>query len=157
MPDVVDYELKVNNEPTEVTAPVGATLLEVLRERVLLTGTKRGCNQGVCGACTVWLDGQPVRACLTLAINVGERAVTTIEGIAEGGELSRLQRAFIDHGATQCGFCTPGIVMCLESFLKDNPRPSADEVRGALSGQLCRCTGYVKIVDAALAAAEGGQ
>ena len=145
--------LEVNGESTRVLAAPYATLLEVLREQLSLTGTKRGCNQGVCGACTVWLDGQPVRACLTLAANVGTRAITTIEGIAQRGVLSRLQHAFLEHGAAQCGFCTSGMLMNLEAYLREHPAPSRAELRAALSGQLCRCTGYSKIIDAALAAA----
>lgn len=153
MSNRMDYEMTVNGETLAVRAAVAATLLEVLREVLCLTGTKRGCNQGVCGACTVWLDGMPVRSCLTLAANVGEREVTTIEGMAPAGQLSPLQACFVEHGAMQCGFCTSGMVMCLEAFLKAHPAPKREEVREALSGQLCRCTGYVKIIDAALAAA----
>jgi aerobic-type carbon monoxide dehydrogenase small subunit (CoxS/CutS family) len=151
--DLLSYELNVNDEAVQVSAASHATLLEVLRENLFLTGTKRGCNQGVCGACTIWLDHRPVRSCLTLAANVGQRAVTTIEGIAIGGTLSSLQRCFVEHGAAQCGFCTSGMIMNLEWFLRENPAPTRDEVREALSGQFCRCTGYMKIIDATLAAA----
>lgn len=154
MNDRMNYELTVNDEAMAVAAAPSSTLLEVLREDLRLTGAKRGCNQGVCGACTVWLDGRPVRSCLTLAANVGERKVTTVEGIAKDGILSSLQRCFIEHGATQCGFCTSGMVMSMEAFLKEHPEPTRDDVRKGLSGQLCRCTGYVKIIDAALAAAK---
>jgi aerobic carbon-monoxide dehydrogenase small subunit len=153
MRDTLTYTLQVNGEPLDVQSSAAATLLDVLRYELGLTGSKRGCNQGVCGACTVLLDGVPVRGCLTLAANVGDRPVTTVEGLAQGGALSRVQQAFLDSGAIQCGFCTPGIVLTLEAFLRDHKRPSADEIRHALSGNLCRCSGYVKIVDAAIRAA----
>lgn len=153
MRDLLDYEITVNGEPLAVRARAGATLLEVLRTECGLTGTKRGCDQGVCGACTVLLDGRPVRGCLTLAANVGMRPVTTVEGFAKGSALHPVQQALLDTGAIQCGFCTPGIVVTLEAFLRENPRPTANEVRHGLSGNLCRCSGYVKIVEAALRAA----
>jgi aerobic-type carbon monoxide dehydrogenase small subunit (CoxS/CutS family) len=153
MSDTLAYELHVNGEALSVRSGAAATLLDVLRYQLGLTGSKRGCNQGVCGACTVLLDGVPVRGCLTLAANVGERAVTTVEGVSQGGMLSRVQQALLDTGAIQCGFCTPGVVMTLEAFLRESPKPSADEVRHALSGNLCRCSGYVKIVEAAVLAA----
>lgn len=153
MADTLAYEINVNGEALSVTSPAAATLLDVLRYQLGMTGSKRGCNQGVCGACTVLLDGVPVRACLTLAANVGERTVTTVEGVCQDGLLSRVQQALLDSGAIQCGFCTPGVVMTLEAFLRDRPTPSADEIRHALSGNLCRCSGYVKIVEAAVRAA----
>lgn len=153
MPDRIDLELTVNGEAMSVRARTAATLLDVLRSELELTGSKRGCNQGVCGACTVLLDGVPVRGCLTLAANVGERRITTIEGLAQGGTLSRVQKAMVDSGAIQCGFCTPGMVLTLEALLRQTPKPSADEIRDGLSGNICRCSGYVKIVEAALAAA----
>jgi carbon-monoxide dehydrogenase small subunit len=153
MADSLAYDINVNGEALSVTSPATATLLDVLRYHLGMTGSKRGCNQGVCGACTVLLDGVPVRGCLTLAANVGERQVTTVEGVAQGTMLSRVQQAMLDSGAIQCGFCTPGVVMTLEAFLRERPKPTADEVRHALSGNLCRCSGYVKIVDAAVRAA----
>jgi carbon-monoxide dehydrogenase small subunit len=153
MADRIDLELNVNGEALSVRARTEATVLDVLRGELALTGSKRGCNQGVCGACTVLLDGVPVRGCLTLAANVGERKITTIEGLAEGGVLSRVQKAMVESGAIQCGFCTPGMVLTLEALLRANPKPSADEIRDGLSGNICRCSGYVKIVEAALAAA----
>lgn len=151
MTEKIDFTIAVNGARHAVSVPSDATLLRLLREDLLLTGAKRGCNQGVCGACTVWIDGAPVRACLTLAANVGEREVTTIEGIGEQGRLTALQEAFVNHGAMQCGFCTPGMVMSLEAFLRDNPAPDRSALRASLSGQLCRCTGYSKILDAAMA------
>ena len=140
-------KLTVNGEPRELLAPASATLLEVLRGPLELTGTKRGCNHGVCGACTVLLDGKLARACLTLALDVGERPVTTVEAFSE---LSAVQRALIDSGAIQCGFCTPGFVMAARDLLRRVPDPSAEEIREGLNGNLCRCTGYQNIVDAVL-------
>lgn len=154
MDEGLAYELRVNGEDMPVHAPVPMTLLEALRGPLGLTGAKRGCNQGVCGACTVLLDGVATRSCLTLAAAVGERAVTTIEGVGERGSLSRVQNAFLAGGALQCGFCTPGMVLTVEAFLRDNPKPSRDEIRHAISGNLCRCTGYTKIVEAALGLVE---
>lgn len=138
--------LTVNGEERELLAPASATLLEVLRTQLELTGSKRGCDHGVCGACTVLLDGKLARACLTLAADVGERPVTTIEGIPP---FSGVQRALIDSGAIQCGFCTPGFVMALTELFAREPHPGRDAIRAALSGNLCRCSGYVKIVEAA--------
>jgi carbon-monoxide dehydrogenase small subunit len=138
--------LTVNGEPREALAPASATLLDVLRNQLEITGAKRGCNHGVCGACTVLLDGKLARSCLTLAADVGEREVTTVEGV---GELSKVQKALIDAGAIQCGFCTPGVVMALTELFARNARPDREIIRAALSGNLCRCSGYVKIVEAA--------
>jgi carbon-monoxide dehydrogenase small subunit len=146
--------LVVNGETRDVVAPVPATLLEVLREQLELTGTKRGCNHGVCGACTVLMDGELARSCLTLAVEVGERPITTIEGLADALGLSRIQQAMVDAGAIQCGFCTPGFVMALTHLFATNRHPGREEVRQALSGNLCRCSGYVKIVDAAMRLSE---
>ena len=142
--------LLVNGEPHDVLAPVSATLLEVLRDGLELTGTKRGCNHGVCGACTVLVAGRLARACLLLAADVGEQAVVTVEGVAEDGKLSAVQQALVDAGAIQCGFCTPGVVMALTELFGREPHPDDDAIRAALAGNLCRCSGYVKIVDAAL-------
>ena len=153
MRETLEYEITVNGEPMPVRARAEATLLEVLRTECGLTGSKRGCDQGVCGACTVQLDGRPVRGCLTVAANVGTRKVTTIEGLAGASALHPVQQALLDAGAIQCGFCTPGIVVTLDALLRENPRPSAEAVRHGLSGNLCRCSGYVKIVEAALRAA----
>jgi aerobic-type carbon monoxide dehydrogenase small subunit (CoxS/CutS family) len=141
--------LAVNGELRNVLAPASATLLEVLRSSLGLTGSKRGCNHGVCGACTVLLDGKLARSCLTLAADVGERPVTTIEGLAGDNDFSVVQRALIDSGAIQCGFCTPGFVIALTELFAREPRPGREAIRNALSGNLCRCSGYVKIVEAA--------
>jgi carbon-monoxide dehydrogenase small subunit len=146
--------ITVNGEPHDVLAPASATLLEVLRESLGLTGTKRGCNHGVCGACTVLLEGKLARSCLALAADVGERAVTTIEGISGEGDFSAVQRALIDSGAIQCGFCTPGFVIALTELFARDPRPDREAIRNALSGNLCRCSGYVKIIEAAERLAE---
>ena len=156
MDDKLPMLITVNGEMYDVLAPASATLLEVLREKLALSGTKRGCNHGVCGACTVLLDGKLARSCLALAADIGERTVTTIEGIAEGRELSAIQRALIDSGAIQCGFCTPGFVIALTALFARDPRPKRDAIRAALSGNICRCSGYVKIVEAAERLAEAG-
>lgn len=130
------------------------TLLEVLRDQIGLTGTKHGCGTGSCGACTILLDGKPILSCLTLAMTVRERNITTIEGLATGNTLHPLQKAFVDYSAIQCGFCIPGMILTAKALLEKNPNPAREEVMHALSGNLCRCTGYVKIIDAVLAAAE---
>ncbi|MGD2147334.1 MAG: (2Fe-2S)-binding protein [Anaerolineae bacterium] len=129
------------------------TLLQMLRERMALTGTKNGCEAGECGACTVLLDGDPVNACMVLAVEADDREVTTVEGLAQDGELHALQKAFIDHNAVQCGFCTPGMLMSGLSLIRRNPDPTADDVREALVGNLCRCTGYLRIIEAVQTAA----
>jgi carbon-monoxide dehydrogenase small subunit len=143
----------VNGAPREAEVPVRLTLADFLRHRLELTGTHVGCEHGVCGACTVLLDGRAVRSCLLLAVQANGGAVTTIEGLATGDALHPLQEAFREHHGLQCGFCTPGMLTTLVEFLRENPDPTADEVRVAISGNLCRCTGYQGIVDAALAAA----
>jgi aerobic-type carbon monoxide dehydrogenase small subunit (CoxS/CutS family) len=145
--------LRINGEEKESNSPPHHTLLDVLRG-LGLTGTNEGCRTGECGACTVWLDGQPVVACLVLAPRAAGRSVTTVEGLARSGALHPLQAAFVEHGALQCGFCTPGMLMTGAALLagaRSAPLPEA-EVRAALAGNLCRCTGYVKIVEAILAA-----
>ena len=144
----------VNGMRREADVSVRLTLADFLRQRLELTGTHLGCEHGVCGACTVLLDGRAVRSCLLLAVQVNGREVTTVEGLAPAGGLHPLQEAFRDHHGLQCGFCTPGMLTTLVEFLRDNPNPSADEVRIAISGNLCRCTGYHGIVDAALDAAK---
>lgn len=146
--------LTVNGQPVEATAPSERILLDFLREDLELIGTKRGCDLGTCGCCTVWIDGRPTLSCLTLARLVEGRSVTTIEGLASPRSLTPLQRAFVEHGATQCGFCTPGFIMTASAFLRDHPNPSRKEIVEAISGNLCRCTGYTKIIEAIAAAAQ---
>jgi len=141
--------LNVNGEPHDLLAATTATLLDVLRSSLGLTGTKRGCNHGVCGACTVLLDGKLARSCLTLAVDVGERPVTTVEGISGNEAFSPVQQALIDAGAIQCGFCTPGFVIALSELFAREPHAGREQIRAALSGNLCRCSGYVKIIEAA--------
>ncbi len=143
----------VNGAERTVLADGASTLLTVLREQLTLTGAKRGCNQGVCGACTVLIDGQPMRACLSLALNCAGSRVTTVEAMAQDPLGRRLQAAFAETGAVQCGFCTPGMLATAWRLLTDTPHPSIDEIRAGLSGNLCRCSGYRKIVDAVRAAA----
>jgi carbon-monoxide dehydrogenase small subunit len=140
--------LGVNGERTEMLLPVHKTLLEVLREDMHLTGTKHGCELGECGTCTVLVDGKPELSCLLLPIQLEGRAITTVEGMASGSTLHPLQQAFAELGAAQCGYCTPGILLASKSLLESNPQPSRDEIREALAGNLCRCTGYVKILEA---------
>ena len=143
--------LKVNGEPYELLVEPRKTLLDVIREDLCLTGTKRGCDTGDCGACTILINGMPVNSCLVLAVDAQDKDITTIEGIAQDGQLHPLQEAFINHGAIQCGFCTPGMILSAKALLDKNPRPTELEVRKAIAGNLCRCTGYDKIVRAILA------
>ena len=151
-------QLRVNEEDVDVRVESRRLLLDVLRHDLGLTGTKRGCEEGVCGCCTVMLDGKQVKSCLTLALQARNRSVTTIEGMRQpDGALSPLQDAFLEHGALQCGYCTPGFIMTASALLKENPRPTEAEVREGLSGNICRCTGYVKIVEAILAVAATSQ
>ena len=147
----------VNGEEMSALADTRDTLLDLLRDRLGLTGTKEGCGNGNCGTCTVLIDGAPVNACLVLALEAPGRDITTIEGLAAEGELHPLQQAFVENGATQCGFCTPGIVLAAKALLDANPTPTEHEIRHAIAGNLCRCTGYGKIVEAiaAVAAARG--
>ena len=144
----------VNGEEKTVLADTRDTLLDLLRDRLGLTGTKEGCSNGNCGTCTVLMDGAPINACLVLAAEVPGRAVTTIEGLCAEGVLHPLQQALVDHGGTQCGFCTPGIVLAAKALLDENPRPSEAQIRHAIAGNLCRCTGYGKIVEAIAAVAQ---
>ncbi|MEX2201291.1 MAG: (2Fe-2S)-binding protein [Dongiaceae bacterium] len=149
----IEIALTVNGTARSVTVPAGETLLETLRERLALTGAKRGCNQGVCGACTISVDGRPVRGCLTLTANCADSEIVTIEGMAIDGALGRIQLALEATGAVQCGFCTSGMVIAAEALLQANPHPSAAEIQTGISGNLCRCSGYRMIVDAVLLAA----
>ena len=142
--------LKINGYAYELEIEPQRTLLEVLRENLGLTGTKKGCDQGECGACTVLLDGEPVPSCLVLALDAQEKEVLTIEGLATDDGLHPIQQAFIDHGAFQCGFCTPGMIMSAKALLDDNPHPDEAAVKKAIAGNLCRCTGYNQIVEAIL-------
>jgi len=148
-------KFKVNGEQKELYTSPTRSLLDVLREDLFLTGTKRGCDGGECGACTVIMNGKAVNSCLVLATELDGSEITTIEGLGRGvDKLHPLQKAFIEKGAVQCGFCTPGIIMTAKAFLDTNPQPTEEEVRDAISGNLCRCTGYSKIVNAILAGAE---
>lgn len=143
----------INGNQYEIPIEPQLTLLHVLREELDLTGTKYGCGIAECGACTVLVDGKPVHACSTLAITVREKNITTIEGLAQNGNLHPLQQAFIDCGAVQCGYCTAGMILTAKALLGETPNPSRDEVKEYMASNICRCTGYVKIVDAVLAAA----
>jgi len=145
---------KVNGDTLEAYIQPGDTLLNVIREDLGLTGSKKGCGTGECGACTVILNGKAVPSCLVLAASIEGAAIVTIEGIAENGKLHPLQQAFIDHQATQCGFCTPGFILSAKAYLDENPFPTREEVEEALLGNLCRCTGYKKIVDAVMSVVE---
>ena len=151
---MIEVELAVNGERETVSVGATQTLLDALRTRLGLTGTKLGCNQGVCGSCTVLIDGEPARSCLILAAGCRRRAITTIEGIGTTAAPSAVQQAFIEAGAVQCGYCTPGMVLAAEALLRKMKKPSVPEIREALSGNLCRCSGYTKIVDAVKLASE---
>jgi len=154
--DKLELAFTVNGERVSVRVAPQATLLEVLREDLELTGTKYGCGEGECGACSVILDGKVVNSCLVLALECEGSEILTVEGLTANGRLHPIQKAFVDHGAVQCGFCTPGMIMASYALLEENPSPTEDEVKRALEGNLCRCTGYRKIVDAVLSLARGG-
>jgi len=148
-------ECTVNGEPHSMEVPARRLLSDFLRDDLHLTGTKRGCETGICGACSVLLDGEVVKSCLMLAVQVNGREITTIEGLAPGdGMLHPLQQSFMQCGGLQCGYCTPGFIMASCDLLKNNPRPSSQDVRHGLAGNLCRCTGYTQIVESVLQAAE---
>jgi carbon-monoxide dehydrogenase small subunit len=150
----IAISLTVNGTEHQLLVAPNLTLTQALRDELGLTGTKHGCGVGDCGACTVLLDGEPVNSCLILALEAQGRAVTTIEGLAEGKKLHPVQEAFVEKGAIQCGFCTPGMILSATALLGRNPNPNEDEVRQGLAGNLCRCTGYQKIVEAVTAAAQ---
>lgn len=142
------HQLNINGKPYEVEANPGESLLTVLRDRLNLTGTKDGCGEGVCGACTILLEGHPVSSCLLLASYAEGKAITTIEGLGSDGKLHPLQKAFLDNGAFQCGYCTPGMILMAKALLDQSPHPSTEEIRDFMAGNICRCTSYVEIVQA---------
>ena len=151
-----EINLIVNGVSYQVAVKPTESLLQVIRDRLGLTGTKNGCNVGECGACTVLVDGVPIRSCLMLAMNARDKQITTIEGLAEGEKLHPIQQAFVEHGALQCGFCTPGMIMSANALLNKNPNPTVDEIKEVIAGNLCRCTGYTKIVEAIEAVVQSG-
>ena len=144
----IKITLTINDKLREVSVAPNDTLLEVLREKFDLTGSKESCGEGVCGSCTIQMDGKPVRSCLTLALEADGCSIKTVEGLADGDQLSALQESFINHGAVQCGFCTPGMLISADALLQNTPKPDEKTVRKALAGNICRCTGYAKIIDA---------
>jgi len=146
----VQIELTVNGTNYQVRVPPWRMLVEVLRENLGLMGTKKSCNEGECGACTIIMDGRPVTSCLVLAVDARGKDIVTIEGLSEGEKLDPIQESFLRHGALQCGFCTPGMVMASKALLNENPNPTLAEAREAIAGNLCRCTGYQHIIDAIL-------
>jgi carbon-monoxide dehydrogenase small subunit len=148
-----EIKVTVNGKSYALSPETHTLLVDMLRWEVGLTGTKEGCGEGMCGACTVFLDGIPVRSCLVLAMQVDGRSITTIEGLAQNSALHPLQQAFLKHGAVQCGFCTPGMIISAKALLDSNPNPTEPQIREAIGGNFCRCTGYVKIVEAIKAAA----
>ena len=150
----IPVEISINGEPQEILVQPWTTLLEAVRDELLLTGSKEGCGNGNCGACTVMLNGRAVNSCCVLAAEVNGQDIITIEGLAQNGQLDPLQESFIEHGALQCGFCTPGFLVSARAFLNTNPSPTEEEIRLAVAGNLCRCTGYDKIVRAIQAVAE---
>jgi len=150
----ITLRFNVNGRPVELEVPPGRRLLDLLRQDLGLTGTKEGCGEGECGACTVLVDGKPRLACLTAAVQVEGKEVVTIEGLAREGKLHPVQEGFIQTAGVQCGFCTPGLVLAAYALLQENPQPTREEIRGYLAGNLCRCTGYEQVVEAVLWAAE---
>ncbi|HEX5417561.1 MAG TPA: (2Fe-2S)-binding protein [Chloroflexota bacterium] len=146
--------LRINGEDYDIVVEGRTRLLDAIREQCELTGAKEGCSTGDCGACTVLLDGKPITSCMCFAATAQGKEITTIEGLAQHGELTPVQEAFIDRGGLQCGICTPGMILSATALLAENPKPSKDEIRFALAGNLCRCTGYQKIVEAVVAASE---
>lgn len=152
-------EVTINGAVERVDVPSNMTLLQILRERLALTGTKNGCEAGECGACTVLLDGEPVNSCMMLAVEADGHEVRTVEGLSVDGEPSPLQQAFVEHNAVQCGFCTPGMLISAHALLERDPHPTEEAIKEAIVGNLCRCTGYVRIIDAIqdAAAGQGGE
>lgn len=150
-----EVSLTVNGQRYQLEVEANRTLLQVLREDLDFTGVKCACERGDCGLCTVLIDGEPTKSCLVLAVEADGREVTTIEGLTKEGELTRVQRAFIENGATQCGYCTPAFILAAEALLKRNPNPTEEEAKEAIGGILCRCTGYRQIIDAILDASKG--
>ncbi|MBE0478122.1 (2Fe-2S)-binding protein [Candidatus Aerophobetes bacterium] len=144
----MSISLKVNDEEYQLEVEPQELLLDVIRHRLNLTGTKRGCDTGDCGACTVIMDGRAVNSCLILAVEADKKEIITIEGLSKTGQLHPLQKSFVEHGAIQCGFCSPGMIMSAKALLDENPHPSDEEIRKAIAGNLCRCTGYAKIIEA---------
>lgn len=156
----IEISFKINGQPTTLSVAPQRTLLEMIREDLLLTGTKEGCGHGECGTCTVLMDGQTVNSCLVLAAEANGREIVTVEGLSQGDELHPLQKAFVENHGMQCGFCTSGMLIASKALLEKNPDPSREEIKEGLAGNVCRCTGYVKIIDSIQAAArvmKGGQ
>lgn len=153
----IKITLKVNGEDVEAEVPPALTLLSLLRDGLGLTGTRQGCGKGDCGTCTVLVDDRPVLSCIMFAFQADGKSITTIEGVSNGDRLSRIQELFVERGAIQCGFCTPAMILVGESLLRENPKPAREDVREAISGVLCRCTGYKKIVDAIEEAGREGE
>jgi len=154
MNQLVDINLKINGEDYKLNVKPNTLLLDLIRDEIGLTGTKRGCDTGECGACTVLIDGIAVNSCLVLAVEVGGKKITTIEGLSNNGKLHPIQETFIEEGAVQCGFCTPGMILSAKALLDKNPTPTEEEIKVAIAGNLCRCTGYKKIIKAISSAAE---
>lgn len=148
MTETVSIDLRINGEVHSLQLGTRRTLLDVLRYDLLLTGTKKGCNQGVCGACSTLVDGKSIRSCLSLAVAMQGRNIVTIEGLSNGSRLDPVQQAFVEAGAIQCGFCIPGMIISARALLDRNPRPSKEQIRHALGNNICRCSGYVKVIDA---------
>lgn len=154
MDRLININLNINNEKYDLSVKPNTLLLDLLRDEIGLTGTKRGCDTGECGACTVLIDGVPVNSCIVLAVEVDGKNITTIEGLSHNGKLHPIQETFIEKGAVQCGFCTPGMILSAKALIDNNPDPTEQDIKVAIAGNLCRCTGYKKIIEAISAAAE---